>query len=315
MWGPYMFAEPLDWKKPLGDERLVPKSLFGYDVLEYIGQGAGSNLYAVTQPLTHQIYALKHVVRTNEKSERFIEQLQTEYDVGRSVNHPSLRRSIDLKINRTMLRKTIDAALVLELFDGEPLEFSPPETIDEAVECFIQVGHALAALHANGWVHCDLKPNNLLRSSNGTMKVIDLGQACRTGTIKERIQGTPDYISPEQVKCEAVSPRTDVFNFGATLYWVLCGKNIPTLFNISRSENSFLVDAKITSPQDHNRQVPENLSNLVMECVRTSPGKRPDSMAVVARRLEVIQHMMRHRPNSDSSLESSLDDSFGDRTV
>jgi serine/threonine protein kinase len=304
-----MFANyPMDWAKPPGGDNLLPKALFGYDVLEYLGQGAGSNLYAVSDPLTHQIYALKHVVRTNDKSERFMAQLQTEFEVGRAVNHPALRRSVDLKINRPLLRKTIDAALVLELFDGDSLEARPLADVDSIVDCFIKVGHALAALHTAGWVHCDLKPNNLLRAHNDDMKVIDLGQACRIGTVKERVQGTPDYMAPEQVKCEAVTPRTDLFNFGATLYWALCGKNIPTLFNISKSNNSFLFDARIPSPLDHNPLVPENLSSLVMECVKTAPHKRPDSMAIVTRKLEIIQHLLRHHRGEHNPSNTSVDD-------
>ena len=128
-----------------------------------------------------------------------------------------------------------------------------------------------------GYVHCDLKPNNIMLGSDGQVKVIDLGQACKINTVKKRIQGTPDYIAPEQVKCEAVTPRTDVYNFGATLYWVLTGKNLPTLYTMKRSDNSFLVDTKIDSPRDLNPKVPENLSNLVMECVRVNPAKRPET--------------------------------------
>jgi len=303
-----MFANyPMNWAKPPGGDNLLPRTLFGYDVVEYLGRGAGSNLYAVSQPQTLQIYALKHVVRTNDKSERYITQLQTEFEVGQAINHPALRRSIDLKINRTLLRKTIDAALVLELFDGESLEARPLSSIDQIVDCFIKVGHALEAMHNASWVHCDLKPNNLLRSNNDDMKVIDLGQACRIGTVKERVQGTPDYMAPEQVKCEAVTPRTDIFNFGATLYWALCGKNIPTLFNISKNSNSFLFDARIPSPLDHNPIVPETLSALVMECVKTAPHKRPDSMSFVTRKLELIQHLLRHHRGEQSRLNETLD--------
>ena len=125
------------------------------------------------------------------------------------------------------------------------------------------------------------------------MKVIDLGQACRAGTVKQRIQGTPDFISPEQVKCEPVSLRTDVFNFGATLYWALTHKKIPTLFTLKKGDNSFLVDDRIMAPADHNPQVPANLSNLVMECVRTNPAKRPENMTEVTRRLETIEYAAR----------------------
>src|SRR5262249_17908850 len=158
-----------------------------------------------------------HVVRKVDKDERFVEQLENEYEVGKHLNHRGLRKSVDFKVNRTMLRKTIDAMLVMQLVDGTPLEKQLPGTMAELVDAFVQTAQGLDALHKAGFVHCDLKPNNILRAGDGEVKVIDLGQACKIGTKKERIQGTPDYISPEQVKCDAVSAKTDVFNFGATM--------------------------------------------------------------------------------------------------
>jgi eukaryotic-like serine/threonine-protein kinase len=122
------------------------------------------------------------------------------------------------------------------------------------------------------------------------VKVIDLGQAARAGTVKKRVQGTPDYISPEQVKLQPVTTRTDVYNFGATLYWALTGRNLPTLFTLEKGENSFLVDDQMASPRDLNPQVPETLSNLVMECVKVNVAKRPE-MSDVIRRLEIIEHV------------------------
>src|SRR5207248_1366007 len=122
---------------------------------------------------------------------------------------------------------------------------------------------------------------------------IDLGQAAKVGTAKSRIQGTPDYIAPEQVKCLPVTERTDVFNFGATMYWALSGRKMPTLFTLKKGENSFLVDSQIAAPHQLNPTVPENLSNLVMECVRTNPAKRPADMTELVRRLEIIEHAMR----------------------
>jgi serine/threonine protein kinase len=272
----------------------IPKQLFGFEVLGYLGTGAGSEIYAVTDPKSRQIYALKYVVKTDAKSERYISQLEAEFEIGRAVVHSGLRRSIELWTNRTLFRKPTEAALILELFDGQPLETRPTSSLDSTLDCFIQVAHALDALNAAGYVHCDLKPNNILRASNGDVKVIDLGQSCKSGLVKERVQGTPDYISPEQVKCGPVTNRTDVFNFGATLYWALTGKNIPTLFRVAQKSNSFLIDDKIPSPRELNLGVPESLSNLVMECIRTSPSKRPDSLGIVARKLEVIQHHIRH---------------------
>lgn len=269
----------------------LPKSLFGYEVLDYIGQGAGSLIYVVSDPQTRQLFALKHVVRKTDKDERFIEQLEAEYEVGRKIGHPALRKSIAYKANKTLLRKTTDAALILELFDGKPLEGNRPIGLRQTVDIFIRTAQALEGLHKAGFVHCDLKPNNILVGGNGEVKVIDLGQTCAVGTVKSRIQGTPDYISPEQVKCEAVTAKTDVYNFGATLFWCLTGKNLPTLFTLKKGENSILSDDLMETPMQLNPRVPEPLSNLVMECVRVRVDKRPE-MADVSRRLEIILYSL-----------------------
>jgi serine/threonine-protein kinase len=271
----------------------------GYEVIDYIGEGAASLLYAVSHPETAQIYALKHVKPKSDRDQRFIEQLENEYNVGQHVRHAGLRRSIEMKASRTLFRKVTEAALVLEMFDGQPLDSLPLRSTVGVVDIFIQVAEALDALHGIGYVHCDLKPNNILVNAQGAVKVIDLGQACSIGTAKSRIQGTPDYMAPEQVKLAAVTPQTDIYNLGATLYWALTGTHIPTLYTLKRTENSFLVDGQLAAPKDLNPLVPEQLSNLVMECVRTNPAKRPQGMRDIILRLEIVRHVLRKK-NSGS---------------
>ena len=276
----------------------APTELFGYEVIEQLGEGAGSVVYAVASPLNGQIFALKHVVRKVEKDQRYIEQLENEFNVGKQINHPSLRRMVDFKANRTLFGKVTDAALVMELFDGHSLEAHQPHDLSELLDCFIATASALAALNDAGFVHCDLKPNNILRGNDGSVKVIDLGQACREGVAKPRIQGTPDFISPEQVHCKPVSKSTDVFNFGATLYWAVTHQKLQTLFTLKKGENSFLLDDAIATPISINPALPVALSNLIMECVRTLPSKRPADLHEVKRRLDVIQYVMERNDTS-----------------
>jgi eukaryotic-like serine/threonine-protein kinase len=259
----------------------LPKSIFDYDVIDFVGEGAASLIYAVSDPKTRQLYALKHVTRKTEKDARFIEQLENEFDVGKRAVHPNLRRIFDYKVNRSLLLKVNEAILLMELFDGTPLEHSLPRQLPTLLQVFIDTARGLESLHKLGFVHCDLKPSNILLNSSGQVKVIDLGQACPSGTAKKRIQGTPDYIAPEQVKCLPVSFRTDVYNFGATLYWALCGRKMPT---------PILSDDLISTPRQLNPLIPESLSNFVMECTRTNPQKRPADMSEIIRRLEIIQH-------------------------
>ena len=288
----------------------LPKSLFGYEVVDFLGEGAGSRIFAAAHPATKQIYALKYVVPKTEKDLRFVEQLEAEYEVGRQVTHAGLRRSVEMKVSRSLFRKITEAGLVMELFDGLSMERRLPPTLQALVDVFIKTADALGALHAQGYVHCDLKPNNILVDATRNVKVIDLGQACKTGTAKSRIQGTPDYISPEQVKLLPVTVQTDVFNLGATMYWALCGKKLPTLFNIKKGENSFLVDTAIPTPRDCNPQVPEQLANLVMECVRTNPARRPADMAELSRRLEIILHVMRKERSNPANNNSGTRRAF-----
>jgi serine/threonine-protein kinase len=263
----------------------LPKTLFGYDVVSRIGKGAVSSIYAVTDA-TGQIYALKHVKKVTEKDERHIEQLENEFEMSRQFRHPNLRRCIDFKTPRRLFGKPNEAALVMEMVDGRPLEDRAPSSLAQVYTIFGQVAAALASLHHLRLVHCDMKPHNVMRCDGDKIKIIDFGQACKIGTAKPRVQGTPDYISPEQVKCLPVDARTDIYNFGATLYWALTGRTIPTYFTVGKSERNVVKKQEFPSPRDHNAGIPEDLSRLVMHCVRYHPEDRPQDILRVLKAME-----------------------------
>jgi eukaryotic-like serine/threonine-protein kinase len=263
----------------------IPQSLYGYDVIGRIGEGAGSTIYAVSEPKSSQVYALKHVIVRTERDLRYIQQLETEMQVSRKFRHPGLRRYHDLKISKTLLRKISEAALVMELVDGTPLQEQPVRQLAEVMAIFRQVAEALGALHYLLHVHCDIKPSNIITDSEGQVKLIDFGQTVKINTIKERIQGTPDFIAPEQLKLKPVTVQTDVYSFGATMYWALSGKRMPTLFTVSRENREMVLESRFPSPRDLDDRVPQTLSDLVMDCVKVSPSRRPPDMKAVLARL------------------------------
>jgi eukaryotic-like serine/threonine-protein kinase len=280
------------------DVDFMVQRLLHYDIIERLGEGAGSEIYSVRDPGTGRSFALKHVLRKRDKDVRFIEQMETEYEVSRQFTHPSLRKTFELKISKTLLLKKTEAFLLMELFDGKPLEVRPPNSLLETVDIFLQAAHGLKAMHTLGYVHCDIKPNNILRDGQGIVKVIDFGQSAKIGIVKERIQGTPDYISPEQVERRPITVQTDIYNFGATVYWALTGKPIPTQYTVSRQgKYGFLLDTLIQSPLDLNPRVPLPLSNLVMECISTNPKRRPTDMDQAIMRLELAKHVLLKEAN------------------
>jgi serine/threonine-protein kinase len=124
------------------------------------------------------------------------------------------------------------------------------------------------------------------------VKIIDLGQACAIGTVKERIQGTPDYIAPEQVHRREITPKTDIYNLGATMYWCLTQKHIPTALPKDDSLLPSLEDQFIEKPtpiEELNPRVPKGLCELVTHCVQVIPRSRPDDMNEVIERLQVVK--------------------------
>ncbi len=269
------------------------QKLLHYDVLERLGEGARSTIYSVSDPETRQVFALKHVVRAEQKDIRFIEQMETEYEISRQFTHPNLRRSYELKIVKTLLLKVAEAFLTMELVDGQPLDVRLPPDMVDVVDTFIQSAQGLRAMHQMGYAHCDIKPNNILRNDRGKVKVIDFGQSCKIGTVKERIQGTPDFIAPEQVMRRPISVQTDVFNLGATIYWAVTGRHIPTAYTVNtKNDNSFLLDSRFETAAQLNPKVPAALSNLIMDCIATKPQRRPTDMDAVLTRLELAKHIL-----------------------
>ena len=272
----------------------MPQRLLHYDVVERLGVGARSTIYSVIDSETGGKFALKHVVRSDPKDIRFIEQMEREFEISRNFSHPSLRRSYKLKVVKTLLLKVSEAFLLMELVQGRPLEQSLPRDMGELLGIFVSVAQGLKAMHQLGYAHADLKPNNLMRTNDGGVKIIDFGQSCKIGEIKDRIQGTPDFIAPEQVARQPITIETDVFNLGATLYWALCGRHIPTAYTIKKKggENNILSDALFQTPRDLNPMVPPVVSNLVMECIATRASKRPGDMDVLVHRLEIGRHIL-----------------------
>ena len=275
----------MPYKSAMG-AAMTPRDLFGYHVISEIGKGAASTIYAVSDAASGQVYALKHVLRKSDKEQRFIEQVQNEFEVSKICKHPVLRKVVDLKTVKKFFGPITEVALIMELIDGIPLDEKPLTGVKLILKDFIKVAEALWEVNKAGYVHCDTKPGNIMITGDGTVRLIDLGQACKIGTAKERVQGTPSFIAPEQARCKPLSEQTDVYNFGATLYWALTGRRVPTIMTVEKADRQMVKEQSYPSPGELNEQVPPRLSELVMHCLRHRPWERPTDMGSVLMRLE-----------------------------
>jgi serine/threonine-protein kinase len=219
---------------------------------------------------------------------RIFEQVETEYKVAKKVDSLYVRKCLKLRKIRNLFQVK-EMLLAMELFEGTSLEEGPALSLVDVLLVFRMVASGLNAMHQQGFLHCDIKPNNILMNKSGVIKIIDLGQSCKIGTTKQRIQGTPDYIAPEQVQRKPLGPKTDIFNLGATMYWAITGDNVPTL--IPRKDNLGLsLPKECTPPHKVRKQLPIEVSELVMNCVQNDPSDRPANMMTVVSRLDAMVH-------------------------
>lgn len=259
----------------------------GYDVIATLGEGAHSTIYAVRDKAGNKL-VLKRVVKDSAAQQRFIDQALAEHEVARRIDHPRVRKSLKVVKQRSLIRVS-EVLILMEMVEGKTLEQYRPTDLLEICQIFYQAAEGLRAMHQAGYVHADIKPNNIMVVDNDGVKLIDFGQSCKSGTIKERIQGTPDYIAPEQVRREAITEKTDVFNLGATFYWLLTGKHVPTLIPKKQAGISLKSDdyRKCEPPIEVNADIPPALSSLVMDCIERRVADRPDTMDAVMDRLRI----------------------------
>ena len=267
----------------------LPRTLFGYEVLDKLGEGGAGSIYAASDPSTGQLYAIKHVKLNTDKDRRMYDQLKNEFQIGKQVTHPSLRKSIEMKSNGGGMRKTTEAILVLELVHGMSMIDRLPPTFKEMLDALIKSAEAITALHELGYVHADLKPRNILVDDDGTVKLIDMGHSCTKGSVKPRMQGTEGYMAPEQKHCQPLNAQTDVFGFGATMYHLLTGQRLASGFSDKALDKS---GPPTPPPAEIAQQLPSELMVLVMQCVREDIRARPASMDEVLEKLIQIRRKL-----------------------
>lgn len=275
-----------------------------YVVQRRLGSGANSAIFEVLDSQTGQTHALKRVVKRSFSDAKFFAQAENEFTIARQIDHPVIRKMQELIRIRSLFR-VHEIHLVMEMVHGQTVETHRPTGILPIIRIFRQAAEGLDAMHAAGFAHADIKPNNILVSPGGEVKIIDFGQSCPLGTIKQRIQGTPDYIAPEQVHRRPIDQRTDVFNLGATLYWVLTGAHVPTVLPKTQPgrEIALVSSMAVQPPSDLNPAVPPALSRLVLDCVNIQPADRPADMKGVASRLEMIEIILMKEADQSSPLD------------
>ena len=255
-----------------------------YRVVGPLGNGAGSTILQISDKTAGgKRYALKVVRRLGPDDDVYLNQAKVEYDVSQKLQHPAIVRIYDIRQKRSWFR-VAGVELLMEYVDGKTLDEIEAPEMGQLVLVFCQVASALSHMHRRGVFHGDLKPSNVMLSKAGEVKLIDFGTARVRGEEKNRVQGTPQYIAPEQVADKVVNAKTDIYNFGATMYRMFTGRFAN--HGIPKAEDA--ANRKLAEPGLINPKIPAPLNALILSCLAYDPDARPEAMLEVQKGLSAV---------------------------
>lgn len=257
-----------------------------YDIVAVLGAGGMGEVYRARDSRLSRDVAIKTINARYATDPEGLRRFELEARSLAALNHPNLLAIYDIGSHDGT------AYIVSELLEGETLRTRlkrGPIPLRKAIEYGSQVVRALVAAHERGLVHRDLKPENIFLTNDGHVKLMDFGLAklVRTEVAGDpvrkgettitvdsgKVMGTPGYMSPEQLRGQAVDFRSDIFSFGAVLYEMLCGKRV-----FAGATTADLVSATLSAELDDvslsNASIPLSTTAIIRHCLEKRPEDR-----------------------------------------
>ena len=259
-----------------------------YRLLAKLGEGLMGTIYLAEDTRLGRQVALKFIHTSRLKEKQAKDRLFREARAAAAIDHPNVAAIYE--VSEVEHQPFIAMAYV----QGKQLEdrvSEGPMEIAEALDIGSQLADGLASAHRQGVVHCDLSPANVILSADGRVRIIDFGVAKLSSTTRlsePSLMGTANYVSPEQMKGEAVDQRTDIWSLGVILYEMLSGKRP---FEADHREAVYYAIAhKTPEPMRRWRAgIPETLESIVFRCLEKDPARRYQDVATLKAALSAAQ--------------------------
>ena len=254
-----------------------------FQVLGTLGKGAHSTILHIRRSADGRQYALKLVPINGPKDLKFLEQAEHEFEVAQRLDHANLIKVFAIEKARKLgFLGVREVRLLIEYVNGKTLDEFPLLKIPQLVQIFVGVASGMVQMHRRSVCHADMKPGNIMLSHTGEVKVIDYGLAWIRGENKGRVQGTPEYMAPEQVKQRTVNEKTDIFNFGATMYRLVTFRHIPLVLaegGVALDHNGW--KAALKPILEIAPKTPKPLADLIEKCLAYYANQRPEAMSEI----------------------------------
>ncbi|HLN33252.1 MAG TPA: serine/threonine-protein kinase [Gemmataceae bacterium] len=279
--------------------RTAIASIGKFDVLNTLGSGAHSKILQIYRQADRKTYALKVVEIQNSADTEFLRQAQNEFRVAQRLDHANFIKVHALQTVRDWCFRVREVHLLMDYVDGKVLDAFSRIPLHRMVQMFVKVAEGLVHMHRQAVCHADLKPNNIMFSRSGEVKIIDYGLARIEGRRRGRFLGTPEYMAPEQLMSGTVNERTDIYNFGATMYRLVTSHLPLSAADECNLPKGFRTVHKKPNPvQEYNPKAPPQLCTLIHRCLEHDPGLRPERVSEIHGVLDHLADELANRPEA-----------------
>lgn len=263
-----------------------------YEILEKIGTGGMSDVYKAKCHKLNRYVAVKVLKQEFSENANFVSKFRIEAQAAAGLMHPNIVNVYDVGEENGIY------FIVMELVEGITLkkyiEKKARLSYKEAVSIAIQVCMGIEAAHNNHIIHRDIKPQNIIISKDGKVKVTDFGiaKAATSNTITSNVMGSVHYTSPEQARGGYSDEKSDIYSLGITLFEMLTGRvpfNGETTVAIAIKH----IQEEMPSPKEYVPEVPNSVEGIVLKCCQKSPDRRYQNMR------ELISDLKRALMNPD----------------
>ncbi|MDE7252453.1 MAG: Stk1 family PASTA domain-containing Ser/Thr kinase [Acetatifactor sp.] len=248
-----------------------------YEILEKIGTGGMSDVYKAKCHKLNRFVAVKVLKQEFSENANFVSKFRTEAQAAAGLAHPNIVNVYDVGEENGI------HYIVMELVEGITLkkyiEKKARLSYKEAVSIAIQVSMGIEAAHNNHIIHRDIKPQNIIISKDGKVKVTDFGiaKAATSNTITSNVMGSVHYTSPEQARGGYSDEKSDIYSLGVTMFEMLTGRvpfNGETTVAIAIKH----IQEELPSPKEYVPEIPASVEAIVLKCCQKSPDRRYQSM-------------------------------------
>ena len=248
-----------------------------YEILGKIGTGGMADVYKAKDHKLNRFVAVKVLKPEFREDTTFIRKFKSEAQAAAVLTHPNIVNVFDVGDDNGVYY------IVMELIEGitlkEYISKKGKLSVKEATSIAIQVSMGLEAAHSHGIVHRDVKPQNIIISMDGKVKVTDFGiaRAASSNTISSNVMGSVHYSSPEQVRGGYSDETSDIYSLGITMYEMVTGK-VPFDGDTTVAIAIKHLQEEIVPPSVYAPELPHSLEQIILKCTQKSVDRRYQNM-------------------------------------